>query len=483
MGTALWTEKFAPQGFGEFVGNSGVLEIVKAWSLSWKNGKRQKPLLFFGSTGVGKTLLAEIAAKENNWSLFELNASDFRTKDIIERVAGAAALNSSFSGALRLVLIDEVDGLQGTADKGGSAAIAALLKEASQPVILTCNELYGDVGKKLSSIKSQCDIVKFDRPRFDMIAKFLARICDSEKIDYDLHSLQELSKNANGDIRSALLDLQTITEHSKKITLQDVQELGFRERQQDVFKVLQKIFHSKTIEECQKVRYTADVDSEMLGKWVEENIPRHFKDAEDRARAFHYLSRADIFNGRIFKRQHYGFLRYSSELATSGVAIQRQHSYPGFVGYQFPSMIATLGGSKGYREGKKGVAEKMRAKMHGSVKKIAREDLVFLEPLFKDEKKLLEWTALFEFDEGDLAFLTGKKSDSKLVKNILKDAEELRRAVFGKKRKALQGASFLEVQEASKEIKIAEPDAEKAEAEIPEKKVRSEPDARQTRLF
>lgn len=479
MACELWTEKFAPKSFGEFVGNQKALEAVKAWSSGWNSGKKQKPLLFFGSTGIGKTLLAELCALENKWQLFELNASDFRTKDIIERVAGAAALNSSFSGTLRLVLIDEVDGLQGTADKGGSAAIGALLKEASQPVVLTCNELYGDAGKKLSGIKAQCDIVKFDRPRFDLIAKFLSRICDSEGVDYDLHSLQELAKNSNGDIRSALLDLQTIAEHCKKITLQDVQELGFRERQQDIFKVMQKIFHSKTIEECQRIRYSADVDSGMLEKWVEENIPRHFKDSEDRARAFHYLSRADIFNGRIFKRQHYGFLRYSSELATSGVAIQREKSYPGFVPYQFPGLISSLGASKAYRQGKKGVAEKMRTKMHGSVKRIAREDLAFLEPLFKDERKLLEWTALFEFDESDLAFLTGKKADSKWVKNILKDAEELRKKAFAKKRKALQGASVFEIKEAEKEIK-AEPSNE---SEEPERKPRAEHDAKQTRLF
>ena len=464
----LWTEKFAPQKFSELVGNPSAVAAVKKWSNGWKNGARQKPLLFFGNTGLGKTLLAEITAKETGWQFFELNASDFRTKDIIERVAGAAALNSSFSGELRLVLIDEVDGLQGTADKGGSAAIGALLKQASQPMILTCNEIYGDTGKKLSSIKAQCEIVKFDKPRFDMIAKFLVKICDSEKIDYDLKSIEELAKSANGDIRSVLLDLQTIAEHSKKITVQDVKEMGFRERQQDVFKVLQKIFHAKTIEECQNARYTADVDSGMLLSWIEENIPRHFKQADDNARAFNYLSRADIFNGRIFKRQHYGFLRYSSELSTSGVAIQREHHYPGFVGYRFPEKISTLGASKGLRAGKKGVAEKMQAKVHGSIKQIMNEDLAFLEPVFKDEKKIREWTALFEFDEDNLAFLTGKKADSKWVKSILEDAGELRKNFVTKKRKALQGLR-------SEEIQLPE-------AEV-EEKPKAEVGKGQTRLF
>jgi replication factor C large subunit len=472
----LWTEKHSPQKFREFTGNPSAIARVKEWGNAWKQGVKQKPLLFFGSTGIGKTLLAEIVSKELNWQLFELNASDFRNKDIIERIAGAAALNSSFTGGLRLVLLDEIDGLQGTADKGGAAAIGALLKAASQPVILTCNEIYGDAGKKLSGIKAQCELVKFDKPRFDMIAKFLERICEIEGIDYDQKVLAELAKAANGDIRSAILDLQTLAQASKKITLEDLKDLGFRERQVDVFKVLQKIFHAKTLQECQIARNSAEIDSEMLQAWVEENIPRHFKHSDDLSGAFDYLSKADIFNARIMRRQHYGFLRYSTELATSGVAIQREHHYPGFVGYQFPSKISSLGATKGFRAGKKGVAEKMKAKMHGSVKQIMNEDLAFLQPLLKDEKKLIEWSALFDFDDGDLAFLTGKKADGKWVKNLLKEAEELKKKLFAGKRKALQGASLVEIQEARKEL----PEEEIQEIEKPKK---IEPDKAQTRLF
>jgi len=463
----LWTEKFAPQKLEEFIGNPTAVIAVRKWCNEWQGGKKPKPLLFHGHTGNGKTLLAEIIAKEMNWQLFELNASDFRTKDIIERIAGAAALNASFSGGLRLVLLDEVDGLQGTADKGGAAAIGALLKEASQPVILTANEIYGDAGKKLSSIKTHCLLVKFDKPHYASIAKFLENICDREGIDYDQKVLTELAKACNGDFRSALLDLQTVAEHSKKVTVQDLQELGFRERQQDVFKVLQKIFHARTIQEAQNARFSADIDEEMLLRWIEENIPRHFNQADDCAGAFDYLSKADLFNGRIMKRQNYGFLRYSTELATSGVALQREHHYPGFVSYRFPEMISTLGASKGLRAQKKGVAEKMKAKMHGSVKQIMNEDLAYLQPLFKDEKKVIEWAALFDFDEGDVAFLIGKKADSKWVKNILKDAEELKKKLFLEKRKPLQGLR-------SEEAQLPEEENERPKLEV---------DKSQTRLF
>lgn len=464
----LWTEKFKPALLSDFVGNPEIVKQVKEWAIAWSAGKKQKPLLFWGQTGIGKTLLAELIAKQMNWQLFELNASDFRTKEIIERVAGAAALNASFTGSLRLVLLDEIDGLQGTADKGGSAAVSALLKQASQPVVLTANEVFGDVGKKISSIKSQCIALEFKKPHSTSITKFLQKVCEFESIDFDLPALNALAKNSNSDLRSALLDLQSIAEHSKKIILQEVEQLGFRERQQRVFEVLQKVFHAKTIQESQQARLSSDLDSEMLLRWIEENIPRHFTQEEDTASAFNALSRADVFNGRIFKRQHYGFLRYSSELMTSGVALKRKHSYPGFVRYQFPKLLSMLSKSTGLRSKRKEIAEKMKSKMRGSKKRIMSEDLAFLQPLFQNNETLTNFTALFGFDSADLAFLTGKKADSKFVEKILQHAEELRRKTIVKKNSFFKGANsedfasaetgFTEDFEEFKKQKIAELD-------------------------
>ncbi len=423
-GSLLWTEKFAPGDLGGFVGNAESMNAAKIWALNWQRGQKQKPLLFFGPTGVGKTMLAGLLAKELEWELFELNASDFRTKDIIDRVAGAASLNSSFSGKKRLVLLDEVDGVHGKQDKGGMQAIASLLREAQQPVILTANSIYAD--KKMAGVRGIAGKVEFKRPRYTEIARFLQGVCDSEGIDYDLSSVNAIAKNANGDIRSALLDLQSIAEHTRKLTLGDVEESGFRERQTRVFEVLQKVFHAKTVKDCQAVRRTADISSDMLFLWIEENIPRHFTKRPDTENAFDMLSRADVFNGRIYRRQNYGFLRYSSELMTSGVAIPRQNSYPGFVGYRFPGILSSLSASMAERGKRKETAMGMKKKVRGSAKKIASSDMPYYKIMFEDRKTALETAFSLGLDAGAVSFLLGQKPDSKKTKAFMEEIQKMR---------------------------------------------------------
>ncbi len=154
----LWTEKFNPRNLEEFIGNTDVVQKSLLWSKEWIKGTKQKPLLFFGQTGAGKTALAYLLAKINSWDIFELNASDFRNKDAVEKVVAGAAMNSSFSGEKRLILLDEIDALTAN-DRGGAAAINKVIKESQNPVILTANEIYSD--KKLVGIRASCSLMQF----------------------------------------------------------------------------------------------------------------------------------------------------------------------------------------------------------------------------------------------------------------------------------------------------------------------------------
>ena len=51
------------------------------------------------------------------------------------------------------------------------------------------------------------------------------------------------------------------------------------------------------------------------------------------------LSKADIFDGRIKRRQYYGLLKYSSVLMTYGVAAAKKEKYKKFTRYRFPSFL------------------------------------------------------------------------------------------------------------------------------------------------
>lgn len=413
----MWVEKHVPASLSGLVGNPEAMTEVRMWASAWKQGNPQKPLLLVGPPGVGKTTSAYAVAKEYGWSLVEFNASDTRNKDIIEKVVKGAAVNASFSGALRLVLLDEIDGVHGNEDKGGLAAILDVLREGRNPILVTANDIYGD--KRLAGIRTYCKVIQLRKIPYPTIAKFLREIAEKENIDYDALSINELAKNSSGDMRAALLDLESISSRTKKITLEDVQTSGYRERTDNIFNVIRTLFVSTSLSEIRRARNSVEVDPDLLKKWVDENIPRQFPMLPSLAAAYDGLSRADIFDGRIFRRQHYGFLKYSGDLVAS-VGLQTNERAHGFISYQFPAILKRLSVMKG--SSKKATIAKIQEHVYGSRSRIAQE--LFYWPIFvENDPHPEQWVKTFDFDEDELGFLLNTSPSSVKIKKIMKLVE------------------------------------------------------------
>ncbi|MGB8308466.1 MAG: AAA family ATPase, partial [Methanoregula sp.] len=117
-----WAEKYRPEHLADIVGNTSSVRQMAEWARTWNT--RSKPLLLYGKPGIGKTSSVYALCRDMNWDIIELNASDQRTAAIIERVAGEGSATASLTGSLRkLIVMDEADNLQGTADRGGAKAI------------------------------------------------------------------------------------------------------------------------------------------------------------------------------------------------------------------------------------------------------------------------------------------------------------------------------------------------------------------------
>jgi len=416
-----WTQKFSPNDWSEFLGNSEAVKKVLAWAHAWDNGKPQKPLLLHGMPGNGKTTLAILAAKTNDWQLFELNASDFRTKDTIEKFAGAATQGASFSGKPRLVLLDEVDGLQ-RADRGGAGAISKILRESKNPIILTANDIYGN--QKLAPIRAQCDLVPLKKINYLSVAKRLRELLANEGIEFDKEAIEMLAKNSGGDFRSALLDSQTLSMKGS-ISIDDVKSMGYRERDENVFATMNSLFRAKEFKEVRQARWNCGVDDSLLIRWVEENIPVEF-DAADTASAFDFFSRGDIFEGRIFNRQHYGFRRYSYDLMTTCALLSRKKDYHGWTQYRFPQLLRKLSSSRSARALRKSISQKIGKLVNSSAQAVMKYELPLIQEMFEDKEMAARLTAQFGFDEKEVAFLMNTKPERKKVKTALDQAELLR---------------------------------------------------------
>ncbi len=413
----MWTEKYVPTSLSGLVGNPEALTELRMWASGWRQGQAQKPLLLVGPPGVGKTTSAHTIAREQGWSMVEFNASDTRNKEIIEKVVKGAAVNASFTGALRLVLLDEVDGVHGNDDKGGLSAILDVLKEGRNPIILTANDIYGD--KRLAGIRTYCKVIQLRKIPYPTIAKFLREVAEKEGLDYDAVSINELAKNSSGDMRAALLDLESLSRGTNKITLEDVQQSGYRERTDNIFNAIRTLFVSSSLSEIRRTRNSVEVDPDLLKKWVDENIPRQFPMPASLAAAYDGLSRADIFDGRIFRRQHYGFMKYSGDMVAS-VGLRTNERAHGFISYQFPAILKRLSMMKG--SSKKSTISKIQEHVYGSRSRLAQE--LFYWPFFIENDSNPEaWVKTFGFDEDELGFLLNTSPSSAKIKKMMKLVE------------------------------------------------------------
>ena len=76
----LWTTKYAPHDSSELVGNHTAYESLVKWLKDWTPQTEYHAALLAGPPGIGKTTMAQLAAKEVGLECLELNASDTRNK-------------------------------------------------------------------------------------------------------------------------------------------------------------------------------------------------------------------------------------------------------------------------------------------------------------------------------------------------------------------------------------------------------------------
>jgi replication factor C large subunit len=376
----MFTIKYRPKSLKDFVDQKEALAKFLEWYRNWKPGS--KAALLYGKPGTGKTCLVEAFANDKNLELIQMNASDVRSKKQIEEVFGHASAVASFFKKGRIFLIDEVDGLSGKEDVGGIQAIIEIIKKSKHPVVLTANDPYDP---KLRVLREYCELIPFGDIHVWDIEKKLKEICDKEGIEYDKEVLNQLAKRSEGDLRAAINDLETIARGKKKITLKDLEVLGYRERERDMFEALKILFKTTSFTGARLSIANVDLETEIIMWWIEENIPNEYEKPEEIARAYEALAKADLFRARIMSRNYWKLMRYMNDLMTAGVSLAKDEMYRKFTKYQFPSKLRYLSSSKEEREQEKERLKKLSKLLNCSTKKIRTEFLPYFKVLEKDK--------------------------------------------------------------------------------------------------
>lgn len=430
-----WTEKYRPKRLRDVVGNEGAIEELSKWAEGVFKPKSKKAAILVGPAGCGKTSAAHALASEKGWELIELNASDKRNAGVIKRIVGPASTSDTIiSHKTRLIILDEADNLHGNEDRGGKKAITEIVKKSTQPIIFTANDKYG-MGQGLLR---NCKVITFQRIKPGIVFRVLKGISEKAGIGIADAALLSLAKNARGDLRSAINDLHALSmaagTNLEQISEEDI-ATGGRDIEEDIFDVLKLIFGTGgyELQDALSALYSLDKTPEESIQWIYKNFSYEYDEASF-LHGLHYLSRADMFLGRVRKRENYKFWRYASGLMSCGMLSAKELHEGRRGGWErrsqrrFYSPWQRVGGHNG-GDKKSGPIQEEIAERIAAYSKVPRSyALFFIVPLltilFEDEQKAAEITAALHLDVPQIAFLLGDtdKEGKEKAKRIYQNA-------------------------------------------------------------
>jgi DNA polymerase III delta prime subunit len=323
-----WTNLYRPSKTEDFVGNPSAVEAIEKWLKSWKGKKppKKRALFLYGPPGIGKTSIAQVLANEYDFDLIEINASDARNKSNLEEVLGKAIKqNVTLFGQRRLILLDEMDGLSGSNDRGGVSFIANAIDESTSPMILVANTIKENMKSRFSSILRKALSVEFKPLAFQEIYEKLEKISQNQGVNVQSEVLDMIAMKTDGDLRSAIVDLETISNGRTTVTLEDSEVLNKRDRHDLTPNILNRIFTATSLWEAKQTIRQSMISYDDLYDWIYENIPIVIDDPVERVHALEVLAKADIYQTRA-RLNDYRLLKYMFDLMTGGVAFTRKKS-------------------------------------------------------------------------------------------------------------------------------------------------------------
>jgi len=309
-----WAEKYRPQHLRDIVGNSSAVRQMADWARNWT--RDSPPLILYGKPGIGKTSSVYALATDMGWEVLELNASDQRTKAIIERIAGAGSTTMSLTGASRkLIIFDEADNLHGNADRGGAKAIIEIIKNTRQPVILIANDLYG----LAKEIKKLCEPVQFRALQARSVAARLREICSAEMVRCDRDVAAGIAETAGGDMRAAVNMLYAAAIGTDEIDSEGVATSNKDDRS-TIYGLVGTVMKGREDDNTLLTisRELSDTPDTVI-QWLEAAAGQ-IPDPVSQNQAWQSLARADEFIGYTYRRQYYTLWKYASAISLIGTA-------------------------------------------------------------------------------------------------------------------------------------------------------------------
>ncbi|KAH9416270.1 replication factor C subunit 1 [Dermatophagoides pteronyssinus] len=281
----LWVDKYKPTSVKQVIGQQGdrssLNKLIK-WLRNWHSNIDKKPgfgkwgpddgagfraALLSGPPGIGKTTTAQLVCKELGYDYLELNASDQRNKKSLHENVRDLLKNTKLTDFFKsttntndhddrsidneqkltskhCLIMDEVDGVSGNADRGGIAELIQLIKSTMIPIICICNDR-GD--QKMRSLVNHCFDLRFHKPKLEQIKATLMSIVFKEKMKIAPDVLDDLIVSSNFDIRQCIHNLYLLSiqqSSSPKVSklINNNQEKPIKDVRLTPFEAIRKVF-------------------------------------------------------------------------------------------------------------------------------------------------------------------------------------------------------------------------------------------------
>src|SRR3989344_469794 len=178
--------KYKPKSLKEIIGQDNAISKLK------KSVNDKKAALIYGIPGIGKSSSVHALARDLDYEILEINASDYRNKEQIDEKVGGSARQASLFSKGKIILIDEIDGLN-SKDKGAITEIVDILKETGHSVIIIGNDIWDS---KFKDLRKNCELIQFDKLNYLDVLKILKSIIYREDKNVDEEHLRKIAMNS-----------------------------------------------------------------------------------------------------------------------------------------------------------------------------------------------------------------------------------------------------------------------------------------------
>ncbi|GMF14653.1 unnamed protein product [Phytophthora lilii] len=371
----LWTDKYKPQTLDHMIGNIELGRKLKTWLMDWEamhvkgtkkipfttklsENRGAKTVLLSGPPGIGKTTIANLVARECGFECTELNASDTRSKKMLQTglkdVLGTQALQFGVPAgkskekmrlARRVIIMDEVDGMSG-GDRGGTAELIQLIKKSKTPIICICNDRQS---QKVRSLANHSFDLRMRRPTKIQIGKRLMEIGLKEGLHIEKNAIEEAADRCGNDIRQLLTQMQRWRLTTTKITYADMVNPSSQHNKDESlrlnpFSATQAIFQRDISFDARNEAYFVDYD--LMPLMIQENYIQSImnnrtssdQNLEAAMHASEFISESDLLNTYVRVDQRWDLLTKQAAMNVGACVYSA-----GFIGHPEFSKYSVLG--------------------------------------------------------------------------------------------------------------------------------------------